>query len=87
MTGKHLKRLDLLLPEEHPIFKCPKGKRSRVAREWLDIGARLSEIEKAISEIREMLDGRQSAERKVKGGAQAGIDAAAFAKKIGGLFG
>jgi len=39
MTCKARRRLDLQLPEDHPIFSYPKGVRSAVAREWLDIGA------------------------------------------------
>lgn len=82
MAGKRLRRLDLLLPEEHPIFQYQKGERSKVARDWLDIGSKLSEIKESVLEIKEMLAG-QPAEKKT----DSGFDAAAFSKKIEDMFG
>jgi hypothetical protein len=55
MRVKGLKRLEVLVPEQHPIMAYPSGARSKIAREWLDMGARLSELEKQLTEIREML--------------------------------
>lgn len=48
--AKPAKRLDLRLPPDHPIFKYPPGVRAQIAREWLDIGARLERIEKLLEQ-------------------------------------
>lgn len=83
MGDKRLKRLDVQLPEEHPIFQYPKGIRSKVAREWLDIGARLSEIKEIALEIKDMLGKKPKADESKKGG----FDEKSFAKKITDFFG
>jgi hypothetical protein len=57
MPLKQLRHLDLMIPKDHPIFQYPKGKRSQMARDWMDIGAKLSEIMQALLEIKEMLGG------------------------------
>lgn len=51
MSGKGLKRLDLWLPENHPIFSYPPRTRAKTARDWLDIGARLSGLEKKLEDL------------------------------------
>ncbi|NPV30780.1 MAG: hypothetical protein HPY58_14280 [Firmicutes bacterium] len=56
MTRKGMKRLDLWLPENHPVFKYPPGSRVKVARQWLDLGARLSGVEKKLTELEEKLN-------------------------------
>lgn len=82
MTRKARRRLDLQLPEDHPIFSYPKGVRSAVAREWLDIGARLANIDKNIEKIKEMLSNQ-----KPEDGNNSGFDALAFAESIEKIFG
>lgn len=44
------KKLDLRLPTNHPIFNYPPGVRAQVARDWMDIGARLERIEKLLEQ-------------------------------------
>ncbi|MBO8129272.1 MAG: hypothetical protein H0Z39_08765 [Peptococcaceae bacterium] len=46
-----LKRLELRLPEDHPIFDYPAGTRSQIAKMWLDIGARLASLEERIAAL------------------------------------
>lgn len=82
MTRKGRKRLDIWLPEDHPIFSYPSGVRAKVAREWLDIGARLASIDKNIEEIKEMLSNQ-----KPEDGNNSGFDALAFAESIEKIFG
>ncbi len=65
MGAKGMKRLEIHVPEQHPIFNYPPGTRGMVAREWLDIGARIAAIEKQLSGIEDRLTGL---ERKVDSG-------------------
>lgn len=54
-----LVRVDLMLPADHPLLRCPAGSRRAAAREWLDIGARLCAVEEklgALDLIKERLD-------------------------------
>lgn len=53
ISRKGMRRLDIWLPEEHPIFNYPDGSRTQVARTWLDIGQRLLNIENNVSKIKE----------------------------------
>jgi hypothetical protein len=64
MNSKDLKRLDLRLPPTHPIFcqDVDSRQRAKIARDWLDNGARLAGVEarlicleKQLAEIREIL--------------------------------
>ncbi|AKX96997.1 hypothetical protein [Neomoorella thermoacetica] len=48
-----LKRLDLRLPSEHPVFRYPPRIRPKVAREWLDLGMRLAAIEERLAKLEE----------------------------------
>lgn len=82
MTRKARRRLEIQLPVDHPIFSYPKGVRSAVAREWIDIGARLASIDKNIEEIKEMLSNQ-----KPEDGNNSGFDALAFAESIEKIFG
>jgi len=82
MTRKARRRLELQLPEDYPIFPYPKGVRSAVAREWLDIGARLANIDKNIEKIKEMLNSQ-----KLEDGSNSDFDASAFAESIEKIFG
>lgn len=53
MTREGMKRLDIWLPYNHPIWDYPSGLRARKAREWLDIAAML---EKRLARLEEKLD-------------------------------
>ncbi|MBE3582325.1 MAG: hypothetical protein IMW96_11965 [Thermoanaerobacteraceae bacterium] len=57
MTREGMKRLDIWLPYNHPIWDYPPGLRSRKAREWLDIAAmlekRLDRLEEKINAVLE----------------------------------
>jgi hypothetical protein len=55
MTAKGLKRLDLWIPESHPIYSYPPYSRARVAREWLNIGAHLTAIEQELRDLKARL--------------------------------
>jgi hypothetical protein len=63
MTVKGLKRLDLWIPESHPIYDYPPHSRAKVAREWLDIGARLSAIEQELGEVKKHLSENEPAKK------------------------
>jgi len=41
MSRKGLRRLDLWLPEDHPIWNLPSGRRAEKVRELLDLALRL----------------------------------------------
>jgi len=82
MTCKARRRLEIQLPVDHPIFSYPKGVRSAVAREWIDIGARLANIDKNIEEIKEILNSQ-----KPEDGNNSEFDASAFAESIEKIFG
>ncbi len=51
MTRKALKKLCLRVPPDHPIFDLDiePRQRTKIARNWLDIGANISSIEARIS--------------------------------------
>ncbi|QGP93398.1 hypothetical protein MGLY_28060 [Neomoorella glycerini] len=53
MTREGMKRLDIWLPYNHPIWDYQPGLRARKAREWLDIAAML---EKRLARIEEKID-------------------------------
>lgn len=40
-----LRRLEIRLPGNHPVFAIEAGKRNQMITEWLDLGRRLSELE------------------------------------------
>lgn len=48
-NGVTMKPLNVKMPANHPIFSCPIGKRSEVAREWMDRGR---EVESALHEVK-----------------------------------
>lgn len=56
-----LRRLEIRLPENHPVFLIEAGKRNQTIREWLDLGRRLTAIEELLSqgvvEIKDDLSG------------------------------
>ena len=53
MSGKVIA---IRLPEDHPIFQIEPGKRSEVARSWLDIGARLEQLDEKMTRGMELLE-------------------------------
>lgn len=55
MAANDVLRLDLRIPQSHPIFNYPPRLRAKVAREWLDIGARLSVIEQELRDVNKRL--------------------------------
>lgn len=88
MTRKGRRRLDIWLTEDHPIFSYPSGIRATIAREWLDIGARLSDMDKNLSEIKERINRLENKpEICDTGEEQAGFDPGAFAENIEKIFG
>jgi hypothetical protein len=46
-----MKRLNLQLPQSHPVFRYPPRIRPKVAREWLDLGMRLAAIEERLARL------------------------------------
>jgi hypothetical protein len=44
-----LRRLEIRLPADHPVFAILPGKRSQIIREWLDIGQRLMRVEELLA--------------------------------------
>lgn len=85
MSRKGLRRLDLWLPYNHPVFGYPAGVRAQVARDWLDLGMRLSGIERRLAELEEALG--NCAERGAERGAgRPGFDAASFARVLRDAF-
>lgn len=86
MSGKGLRRLDLWLPESHPVFKYPPGTRAKVAREWLDIGARLAGVERKLEELREKLENGVPPAGQEKNG-DLPFDPAVFGKTLVDVFG
>jgi len=49
------KVIAIRLPENHPIFQVERGKRSEVARSWLDVGARLEQLDEKIGRLDEQI--------------------------------
>ncbi|HBQ85192.1 MAG TPA: hypothetical protein DD811_01725 [Syntrophomonas sp.] len=45
------RRLELRLPVDHPVWNLPQGERSRIVREWLEIGSRLAAMESSLTRI------------------------------------
>ncbi len=84
MARKDRRRLEIWLPVDHPIFSYPSGVRATIAREWLNIGERLSTIDKNINEIKEKLN---ELEQKPENDGNSGFDAGAFAESLEKIFG
>lgn len=57
---KPMRRLELRLPANHPVWSLPQGSRSKIVMEWLDIGRRLSMIEDSINSMVEKLDSNEN---------------------------
>jgi hypothetical protein len=63
MAANGMLRLDLRIPQGHPIFDYPPRLRARVAREWLDLGARLSGIEQELRKVKKHLSKNEPARK------------------------
>lgn len=63
------KRLEILLPETHPIWQVPRGKRAAFAAACLDMGARLAAIEGRLASLEEAL---ARLEARLEGAVRAG---------------
>lgn len=61
-----MRRLELRLPDDHPIWQVPEGKRAEAARRWLDLGreaelaresaeARLARLEEKVASLESRL--------------------------------
>jgi hypothetical protein len=50
-ASKQRIRVELRLPEDHPLLSYPVGQRAVVAREWMDIGLQLSQINKKLDSL------------------------------------
>lgn len=77
-----LKRLNLQLPQNHPIFLYPPRIRAKVAREWLDIGMRLAAIEERLGRLEE----RGVVPPDSETGSTAKIDPGKFRETLAGVF-
>lgn len=53
MAHKTLRRLELRLPVNHPVWSCPPGRRAARIKEWIDLALRLEE---RLMRIEEKLD-------------------------------
>lgn len=53
---KSPRRLELRLPSNHPVWDLPDGFRSKIAREWLELGRRLASIEDDLKDIKELIN-------------------------------
>ncbi len=88
MTLKDKRRLEIWLPVDHPIFSYPSGVRATIAREWLNIGSLLTEMDKNIKEIMERVTRPESKSDKSDTDEEAiGFDPGAFAENIKKIFG
>lgn len=57
---KPLRRLELRLPANHAVWKLPEGSRTRIVREWLEVGRRLTEIEESLQVVTKKIDALHS---------------------------
>jgi hypothetical protein len=67
MTANGMRRLEIIIPDDHPIFARPPGSRAKIAREWLDLGARLSAIEQGLKDINKRFSGLEISNSIVQG--------------------
>ncbi len=57
---KPLRRLEIRLPANHAVWKLPEGSRSRIIREWLEVGRRLTEIEESLQTVNDKINALHS---------------------------
>ncbi len=53
--SKDMKRLQLRLPSDNPIFMVNSEERSKKADEWLQMGAKIERLELAIKKLEKLL--------------------------------
>ncbi|GEA14826.1 hypothetical protein E308F_10680 [Moorella sp. E308F] len=83
MSGA-LKRLNLQLPQNHPVFCYPPRIRAKVAREWLDLGMRLAAIEERLAKLEER--GAVPSASGADNGEGKKIDPIKFRETLAGVF-
>lgn len=57
------RRLELRLPSNHPVWDLPDGFRSKIVREWLEVGRRLTEIEQGLRDLSAKLETNNNMEK------------------------
>ena len=84
-----MRRLELRLPDDHPIWRVPDRLRASTARRWLELGAAAEEAERGLEERLAAVEARLAAvERALAAGPPGGgapvreIDAAAFTRAM-----
>ena len=83
-----MRRLELRLPDDHPIWRVPDRLRASTARRWLELGATAEEAQESLEERLAAVEARLAAlERALAAGPPAEpagrkIDAAAFARAM-----
>jgi len=94
LSAKGMRRLEILLPESHPLFGHPDRWRAKVAREWLDLGARLSAVEQELRHLEIQMAGIQGQARMEIAGPSgdneapsAGFATGSFTKALTDAFG
>ncbi|WP_187296500.1 hypothetical protein [Neomoorella thermoacetica] len=78
-----MRRLEIRIPPDHPVFRYPPRLRGQVAREWLDLGMRLAAIEVRLARLEE-----RGAAPAPDAGSREGkrIDPAKFRETLAGVF-
>ena len=66
-----MRRLDLRLPDDHPIFDYPAGSRTQVAATLLEVGVKLLNIESRLDLIEAKLEGPITQKEEAPQGAEA----------------
>lgn len=74
-TPNPLRRLEVRLPEDHPIFSFPDGTRTKVAAAWLDLAhlftERIASLEGRLASVESRLAALEEALGRLEGGALA----------------
>ncbi len=55
-VDKQIRRLELKLPPDHPIFEYPPGSRSAIIKMWIDLGQQFELINKRLEAIEQKID-------------------------------